>query len=122
LIITLISNLLYSSQTGSKHSRQQPEANANPSKSLPQKMSLLLRKTIKSNSSLQSFKPNNALSLFLRQSTKHFSTETQPPPPPQENNDPSSIDPFLQDSATSKNKEERELTNMMFFFFCKVRV
>jgi hypothetical protein len=116
LIITLISNLLYSSQTGSKHSRQQPETNANPSKSLPQKMSLLLRKTIKSNSTLQSFKPSNALSLFLRQSTKHFSTETQPPPPPQDN-DPSSIDPFLQDSATSKNKEERELMNMMFFFF-----
>jgi hypothetical protein len=86
-------------------------------------MSFLLRKTIKSNSTLQSFKPNNALSFFLRQSTKHFSTETQPPPPPQENNDPSSTDPFLQDSATSKNKEERELMNMMFFFFfCKVRV
>ncbi|KAG6772499.1 hypothetical protein NC652_017459 [Populus alba x Populus x berolinensis] len=64
-------------------------------------MSFLLRKTIKSNSIVQSFKPNNALSLLLRQSTKHFTTETQPPPPPQENNDPSSIDPFLQDSATS---------------------
>ncbi|KAF9680897.1 hypothetical protein SADUNF_Sadunf06G0169500 [Salix dunnii] len=64
-------------------------------------MSLLVRKTIKSNSTLQSFKPNNTLSLFLRQSTKHFSTETQPPPPPQVNNDPSPTDPFLQDSANS---------------------
>ncbi|KAJ6406648.1 hypothetical protein OIU84_010206 [Salix udensis] len=69
-------------------------------------MSLLLRKAIKSNSTLQSLKPNNTLSLFLRQSTKPFSTETQPPPPPppspaQVNNDPSPTDPFLQDSATS---------------------
>ncbi|KAG5244020.1 Ribosomal protein S24e family protein [Salix suchowensis] len=67
-------------------------------------MSFLLRKTINSNSTLQSLKPNNTLTLFLRQSTKHFSTETQPPPPPsppQVNNDPSPADPFLQDSATS---------------------
>ncbi|CAK7342882.1 unnamed protein product [Dovyalis caffra] len=62
-------------------------------------MSFLLRKTIKSNSTLQSFRPNNTLPLFLHQDTKHFSTETQPPP--QENNDTSSIDPFLQSSNTS---------------------
>ncbi|ESR42198.1 hypothetical protein KPL70_017562 [Citrus sinensis] len=54
----------------------------------------LLRNAIKSSVSLRTIKPIHSLPSLLRQSPKHFSTETEAPPPPPPND--ASIDLFLQ--------------------------
>lgn len=76
----------------------------------------LLRNTIKSSVSLRTIKPINSLPPLLRQSPKHFTTETEAsPPPPPAASDPS-IDLFLQ---TPNNGTK----SIAFWLFCvEIRV
>lgn len=61
----------------------------------------LLRNAIKSSVSLRTIKPIHSLPSLLRQSPKHFSTETEAPPPPPPND--ASIDLFLQTPTKGTN-------------------
>ncbi|GAV65000.1 hypothetical protein CFOL_v3_08515 [Cephalotus follicularis] len=79
----------------------------------------LIGQAIRSNLTLKTMNPNNGVSLFLRESSKRFSTESEQPPPTQD----SSVDQFIRNvdrgvvygkfGVTSKHLLKTDVINLL---------